>query len=69
MSCDHSHVSLYHQEKEKNIKSRKIDKRKRKRLVFQCTITCGSIEEQLRKGYIRPSKSPQIAPVFYRKEG
>jgi len=23
------------------------------------------IEEQLRKGYIRPLKSPQIAPVFF----
>jgi len=23
------------------------------------------VEEQLRKGYIRPSKSPQISPVFF----
>jgi len=23
------------------------------------------ISEQLRKGYIRPSKSPQMAPVFF----
>jgi len=23
------------------------------------------IKEQLRKGYIQPSKSPQIAPVFF----
>ena len=23
------------------------------------------IREQLRKGYIRPSKSPQMAPVFF----
>jgi len=23
------------------------------------------IEDQLRKGYIRPSKSPQISPVFF----
>ena len=23
------------------------------------------IQEQLRKGYIRPSKSPQMAPVFF----
>ena len=29
------------------------------------------IEEQLRKGYIRPSKLPQTAPVFFigKKEG
>jgi len=29
------------------------------------------IEEQLRKRYIRPSKSPQIAPVFFigKKDG
>ena len=29
------------------------------------------ISEQLRKGYIRPSKSPQMAPVFLirRKDG
>jgi len=29
------------------------------------------IEEQLRKGYIRPSKSPQTAPVFFvrKKDG
>jgi len=29
------------------------------------------IEDQLRKGYIRPSKSPQISPVFFvgRKDG
>jgi len=29
------------------------------------------ISEQLRKGYIRPSKSPQIAPVFFvgKKDG
>jgi len=29
------------------------------------------IQEQLRKGYIRPSKSPQIAPVFFvgKKDG
>ena len=26
---------------------------------------CEFINEQLRKGYIRPSKSPQIAPVFF----
>ena len=26
---------------------------------------CEFIQEQLRKGYIRPSKSPQIAPVFF----
>jgi len=26
------------------------------------------ISEQLRKGYIRPSKSPQIAPVFFIKK-
>ena len=73
MSCDCGHMPLHHQEKEnqkkKNIKSRKIDKRKRKILVLQCTMTCGSIEEQLRKWYIRPSKSPQIALVFSRKEG
>jgi len=40
MSCDHSHVPLHHQKKNKNKnKSRKIDKRKRKMLVFQHTIT------------------------------
>ena len=27
------------------------------------------VEEQLRKGYIWPSKSPQMAPVFYCGEG
>ena len=29
------------------------------------------IQEQLRKGYIQPSKSPQIAPVFFvgKKDG
>jgi len=29
------------------------------------------ITEQLRKGYIRPSKSPQMAPVFFvgKKDG
>jgi len=29
------------------------------------------IQEQLRKGYIRPSKSPQTAPVFFvgKKDG
>jgi len=29
------------------------------------------IQEQLRKGYIRPSKSPQMAPVFFvgKKDG
>ena len=29
------------------------------------------IQEQLRKGYIRPSKSPQIVPVFFigKKDG
>ena len=29
------------------------------------------VKEQLRKGYIRPSKSPQIAPVFFvgKKDG
>jgi len=29
------------------------------------------IREQLRKGYIRPSKSPQTAPVFFvrKKDG
>jgi len=26
---------------------------------------CEFIKEQLRKGYIRPSKLPQIAPVFF----
>ena len=26
---------------------------------------CKFIKEQLRKGYIRPSKSPQIALVFF----
>ena len=26
---------------------------------------CEFIEEQLRKGYIRPSKLPQTAPVFF----
>ena len=26
---------------------------------------CEFIQEQLRKGYIRPSKSPQMAPVFF----
>ena len=32
---------------------------------------CKFIEEQLRKGYIRPSKSPQIALVFFvgKKDG
>ena len=38
MSCDCSHVPLHHQIK-RNIKSRKIDKRKRKILVSKCTIT------------------------------
>jgi len=29
------------------------------------------VKEQLRKGYIRPSKSPQTAPVFFveKKDG
>jgi len=29
------------------------------------------VEEQLRKGYIRPSKSPQTSPVFFvgKKDG
>ena len=29
------------------------------------------IQEQLRKGYIQPSKSPQMAPVFFvgKKDG
>jgi len=26
---------------------------------------CEFIQEQLRKGYIRPSKSPQTVPVFF----
>ena len=26
---------------------------------------CEFIEKQLRKGYIKPSKSPQMAPVFF----
>ena len=26
---------------------------------------CEFIEKKLRKGYIRPSKSPQIAPIFF----
>jgi len=26
---------------------------------------CKFIQEQLRKGYIRPSKLPQMAPVFF----
>jgi len=26
---------------------------------------CEFIEKQLRKGYIRPSKSPQMAPAFF----
>jgi len=26
------------------------------------------ISEQLRKGYIRPSKSPQMVPVFFEKK-
>ena len=32
---------------------------------------CEFIEEQLRKGYIRPLKLPQIAPVFFvgKKDG
>jgi len=32
---------------------------------------CEFIQEQLRKGYIRPSKSPQIVPVFFvgKKDG
>ena len=32
---------------------------------------CEFIKEQLRKGYIRPSKLPQIAPVFFvgKKDG
>ena len=32
---------------------------------------CKFIKEQLRKGYIRPSKSPQIALVFFigKKDG
>ena len=32
---------------------------------------CEFISEQLRKGYIRPSKSPQIALVFFigKKDG
>ena len=32
---------------------------------------CEFIKEQLRKGYIRPSKSPQMAPVFFvgKKDG
>jgi len=32
---------------------------------------CKFIQEQLRKGYIRPSKSPQTAPVFFvrKKDG
>jgi len=44
MSCDRSHVPLHHpkekeNQKKENIKSRKIDKRKRKILVFKYTIT------------------------------
>jgi len=45
ISCDHSHIPLHYQRKEKenqkkrNIKSRKIDKRKRKRLVSKHTKT------------------------------
>jgi len=48
MSCDHSHVPLHHPNKKKkekenqkkrNIKSIKIDKSKRKILVFKYTIT------------------------------
>ena len=47
MSCDHSHMPLYCQkrkekekenQKKRNIKSEKIDKRKRKILVFKYTI-------------------------------
>ena len=32
---------------------------------------CKFIQEQLRKGYIRPLKSPQMAPVFFvgKKDG
>ena len=29
---------------------------------------CKFIDEQLRKGYIRPLKSPQIVPVFFVKK-
>ena len=46
MSCDHSHISLSYSnikkkkenQKKRNIKSRQIDKRKRKILVSKCTI-------------------------------
>jgi len=32
---------------------------------------CEFIQEQLREGYIRPSKSPQMTPVFFvgKKDG
>jgi len=46
MSCDHSHIPLHcpkekekENQKKRNIKSRKIDKSKRKMLVFKHTIT------------------------------
>ena len=49
MSCDYIYVPLHHQiiikgkekksQKKRNIRSRKIDKRKRKILVFKHTIT------------------------------
>jgi len=54
MSCDHSHMPLPHnKEKEKenqkkrNIKLRKIDKRKRKVLVSKHTITQKSIHSYI----------------------
>ena len=38
MSCDYNHMPFHHQKK-RNIKSRKINKRKRKILVSKHTIT------------------------------
>ena len=50
--CDHSHIPLSHQNKRKikkrNIKLRKIDKRKRKMLMSKYTITLRILNGDLR---------------------
>ena len=50
-SCNRSKKSIYAEER-KDI------------FVFEREEICEFIKEQLRKWYIRPSKSSQIAPVF-----
>ena len=66
MSCDCGHIPLYRpKEKEKknqkkrNIKSRKIDKSKRKMLVSKCTITLYTFRD---KKHVNLKKEKKTIP-------